>query len=175
MQYIATLFTRPLAGRYADLWGPKRVATLGMLACAGSGACYSLAFWAGDVPWLSLSLLIVGRLLLGLGESFGSSGPMLWGMSSVGTQHTARVISWNGVATYGAMALGAPLGVWLAGHWQLPGLSILIVTSSLIGILGAIRKSGCSIATGQRMGFHRSLTKSGPIAWVWPWALLVLV
>ena len=32
LQYVATLLSRPHAGRYADSWGPKKVVCLGCLA-----------------------------------------------------------------------------------------------------------------------------------------------
>ncbi len=38
------------------------------------------------------------------------------GVGVVGSLHIGRVISWNGIVTYGAMAMGAPLGV-VFYHW----------------------------------------------------------
>jgi hypothetical protein len=62
---------------------------------------------AATVP-LAISALLIGCLFLGVGESFTATGATLWGIKTVGAMHTSRVISWNGVATYVAMAVGAP-------------------------------------------------------------------
>ena len=66
-----------------------------------------------DVHWLSFTVLIASRLVLGVGESLGSTGATLWGITAAGQEHTAKVIGMNGISTYGGMALAAPLGVVL--------------------------------------------------------------
>ncbi len=153
IQYIATLLSRPHAGRYADLLGPKKVVLLGLLCCSLSGLLYLFAAWAAAAPWLSLCLLFAGRLVLGIGESFASTGSTLWGIARVGQFHTARVISWNGVATYGAIAVGAPLGVWLnvLGGIGAVGLFVLVVALGAWAL--ALRKPAVSIVTGKRIAF----------------------
>lgn len=107
-------------------WG--RIVLIGLLCCALSGACYLLARATSVDPALSLGCLFAGRLLLGVGESFASTGSMLWGIGAVGQRHTGRVISWNSVATYSAIAIGAPLGVFLnsLGGLALAGGFILL-------------------------------------------------
>lgn len=82
LQYFATLLSRPQSGRYADLFGPKSIVVVGLCGCFLSGLSYLLAATTSGWPIMSLALLCLGR-----------------------------VISWNGIVTYGAMALGAPLGV----------------------------------------------------------------
>ncbi|STW29415.1 transporter [Klebsiella michiganensis] len=57
------------------------------------------------------------------GESFTAIGATLWGIKTVGAIHTSRVISWNGMATYVAMAVGAPLGVMLNGYFGISGFA----------------------------------------------------
>jgi hypothetical protein len=52
----------------------------------------------------------------GRGESLVTTGTIAWGIGSAGARHTAKVISWNGITTYGALAVGAPVGVVLAGQ-----------------------------------------------------------
>lgn len=111
LQYLTTLISRPHAGRYADLWGPKKVVVVGLCGCFISGLCYALAAISSALPLLSLLLLCTGRLILGVGQSFAGTGSTLWGVGVVGPLHIGRVISWNGIFTYGAMAIGAPLGV----------------------------------------------------------------
>ncbi|PLR44924.1 MFS transporter [Chimaeribacter arupi] len=152
-QYFATLVSRPHAGRYADMLGPKRVVLFGLACCGMSGVFYALAWWNTAQPLLSLSLLCIGRVLLGVGESFASTGSTLWGIGAVGSMHTARVISWNGVATYGAMAVGAPLGVWLNQQWGLAGVASVIVLAVAAAMLLAGRKAPVSVVAGNRIAF----------------------
>jgi predicted MFS family arabinose efflux permease len=47
-------------------------------------------------------------------------GTISWCMGQVGAEHTARSISWNGIASYGAIAIGAPLGVVMVADYGLP-------------------------------------------------------
>src|ERR1039457_6018034 len=102
IQYIATFASRPWAGRISDLVGAKVSVLWGMGCCTASGALLLAAALLHATPWLSFSSLILSRLLLGVGESLGSTGSTLWGITSAGQEHTAKVISFNGIATYGA-------------------------------------------------------------------------
>ena len=124
IQYIATLLSRPWAGRISDRAGAKVSVLWGMGTCTTSGALLVAAAVAMHFShWISLSLLIASRLVLGVGESLGSTGSTLWGITSAGPSSTAKVISFNGIATYGAMAVGAPLGVVLDSLWGLASLA----------------------------------------------------
>ncbi len=88
-----------------------------------SGLSYLLAAWGSGWPLISLLLLCLGRVILGIGQSFAGTGSTLWGVGVVGSLHIGRVISWNGIVTYGAMAMGAPLGVLCYSHIGLSGLA----------------------------------------------------
>lgn len=109
LQYFSTLLSRPHAGRYADVLGPKKIVVFGLCGCFLSGLGYLLADIASAWPMISLLLLGLGRVILGIGQSFAGTGSTLWGVGVVGSLHIGRVISWNGIVTYGAMAMGAPL------------------------------------------------------------------
>ena len=63
-------------------------------------------------------------MILGIGQSFAGTGSTLWGVGVVGSLHIGRVISWNGIVTYGAMAMGAPLGVRVLSLGRLAGVGV---------------------------------------------------
>lgn len=107
LQYFATLLSRPHAGSYADLLGPKKIVVFGLCGCFLSGLSYLLAAWSSGWPLVSLLLLCLGRVILGIGQSFAGTGSTLWGVGVVGSLHIGRVISWNGIVTYGALALAS--------------------------------------------------------------------
>lgn len=93
---------------------------------AGISLC--LAFMWANTPLLSLTLLMVSRLFTGCGEGMVGASPVNWAILHAGEQHTAMAISYNGIATYSAMAIGAPLGLLLAnglGYWSLGVLTII--------------------------------------------------
>ena len=159
LQYFATLLSRPHSGRLADRYGPKRVVMMGLVFCGMSGVLSIIAALCSDMPLLSLALLAAGRLFLGVGESFSSTGSTLWGMNIVGPLQTARVISWNGVATYFAMAIGAPLGVLLNQWFGISGFAGLVAIMGVAGFWMASRKAGVSVTAGVRIPFHRVVSR----------------
>jgi len=62
LQYFTTLLSRPHAGRYADLWGPKKVVIVGLCGCFISGICYLLAALNSGLPLLSLLLVCLAMV-----------------------------------------------------------------------------------------------------------------
>lgn len=165
LQYIFTLVSRPHAGRYTDVWGPKKVVSLGIVCCMLSGLFTLAAAVLQGRPMLAVGLLLIGRVFLGIGESFTSTGSTLWGIKTVGAIHTSRVISWNGVATYVAMAAGAPLGVLLNDKFGISGFAVLIIIIAVIGLLFARTRADVSVSAGVRAPFHVVARK------IWPYGL----
>jgi MFS family permease len=137
LQYIATFASRPRAGRMADTRGPRRTVRYGLLFCAASGFFLLLAGLLKHSFWLSIDSLVLSRLALGVGESMTSTGAIMWGIGRVGSERTARVISWNGVATYLALAIGAPIGVLLGARWGFVGVGLLILLVCIASYLVA--------------------------------------
>ncbi len=150
MQYVATLISRARAGHMADTLGPKRTVLIGMAMCGVSGLLLFIGALALAIPALSLGLILAARLALGCAESCVGTGAIAWGMGQVGHQHTARVISWNGVATYGAIAAGAPLGVLIAHRFGFAAIGAVSLAMMLIAFPLARRKRATPIAAGER-------------------------
>lgn len=165
LQYFATLLSRPHAGRYADLLGPKKVVIFGLCGAFLSGLCYLLAGMQSGV--LSLVLLCLGRVILGIGQSFAGTGATLWGVGVVGNVHIGRVISWNGIATYGAMALGAPLGVLCYHYGGLHGLALTIMAVALLAVLLALPRAAVKASKGKPLPFRAVLGR----VWLYGMAL----
>lgn len=159
LQYLATLLSRPHAGRYADLWGPKKVVVLGLAGVLISGLCYLLAALLTMSPVTSLALLCLGRVILGIGQSFTGTGTSLWGVARVGSLHIGRVISWNGICTYGAMALGAPLGVIIYRQGGLLLLSIIIIALCTLAIVLALPRPAVKGSRARPLPFRDVLGK----------------
>ncbi|WP_269913917.1 MFS transporter [Acinetobacter sp. HY1485] len=145
LQYLATLITRPRAGRLADRLGARKVVLIGLSCCTASGILSVCAVWCANQPILSLVLLGLGRLCLGAGESFGGTGATLWGMNLVDRTEVSRVISWNGVGTYLAMAIGAPLGVLLNNYFSQAGFAFFTVAIAVLGLILAYRKPSIKV------------------------------
>lgn len=162
IQYLATLLTRPYAGRVIDTLGPKRAVLYGMTGCAASGVLM-LGSWATQgVPGISLALLMVARLVLGTSESLVGSASISWGIDRVGAANTAKVISWNGIASYGALAIGAPLGVLMVQHLGLASMGISIILLAALGFALAWPKRPAALVHGERMPFHHVLGRVLP-------------
>jgi predicted MFS family arabinose efflux permease len=134
----------------------------GLFGCGLSGVFMLACAFLTHLPWVSLSCLLVGRLVLGSAESLVGSGSIGWGIGRVGAEHTAKVISWNGIASYGALAIGAPLGVLMVkslGLWSM-GVSIILLCG--LGLLLAWPKHAAPVVSGKRLPFMQVLGKVFP-------------
>lgn len=163
IQYVATLASRPWAGRISDHVGAKISVLWGMGACTGSGAMLIAAAALHRSTVLSFATLIASRLVLGVGESLGSTGSTLWGITSTGAENTAKVIGFNGISTYGGMALAAPLGVVLYQRWGLSAIGAATMLVAGISFILAFRKEPVAVTTGvEHLPFRRVLGRVTP-------------
>src|SRR3954463_1176762 len=127
-QFAASLISRVWSGHYADSKGAKRAVIVGLLTAVAGGLLYllSLAFLAP--PPLSAAILLGGRALLGVAESFVITGGVSWGLALAGPANTGRVIAWVGMAMFAALAVGAPIGTTLyaAGGFTAVALATIV-------------------------------------------------
>lgn len=109
-QFMAAVFSRPSAGLYAHRNGAKKAVIFGLTVAVVSGVFYLGSLWFVGSPLTSISILLIGRIALGVAESFIITGALSWGLSRVGIENTGKAMSWIGTALYAAYAVGAPAG-----------------------------------------------------------------
>ena len=113
-QFAASLISRVWAGDFADRKGPKRGVITGLLAASISGLLYLLSLQFIAVPIASVTILLLGRALLGAAESFIITGAVSWGLVLLTSKSAGKVIAWVGMAMFAALAVGARPSVRLS-------------------------------------------------------------
>lgn len=161
-QYLATLLSRPMAGRLSDSVGTKRAIVYGLSGIVLSGLLTLLSILLQSFPLPSLLILIAGRLLLGVAQGLIGVGTISWCMGQVGVEHTARSISWNGIASYGAIAIGAPLGVVMVGELGFASLGVALSVLAGAALLMIRNKPSVPVIRGERLPFWAVFGRIAP-------------
>jgi len=156
-QFAAALLSRAWAGHVADSRGAKRAVVMGLLAASASGVAYlvSLGFIAS--PTASVWVLLLGRVLLGCGESLVVTGALSWGVGLAGPQNAGKVMAWVGIAMYGAYAVGAPAGVAVNGRWGFTGIAVAAVVLPLVSLLLVASLRAVAPTSARRTPFYKVL------------------
>jgi MFS family permease len=123
-QFGAAILSRVPAGRYADASGPKHAVVAGLTIAAAAGLLYLLSLSFVATPTIAVTILLLGRALLGIGESFIITGAQSWGLALLGVQNTSKVLAWVGSAMFGAFAAGAPIGSALYARYGFAGVAL---------------------------------------------------
>lgn len=132
--FLTTILTRGYAGNLSDRRGPKLAVGRG-LAFYVAGALVSLCAGLLPSPVLGYVVLLAGRLLVGLGESLAGVGVIAWGIGLVGPARSGKVLSLLGAIIYGALALGAPFGLFLLDR---VGFAGAMAASAILPALGLL-------------------------------------
>jgi len=131
-QFAASFFSRMCAGHHADKKGPKHAVVTGLLIAAASGLLYLLSLRFAASPAISVGILLLGRAVLGVAESFIVTGALSWGLALMGPQNTGKVMSWVGTSLYAAFAVGAPAGTALYTRY---GFAAIALAATLIPLV----------------------------------------
>nr|WP_314497251.1 MFS transporter [uncultured Chryseobacterium sp.] len=163
LQYVATFFLRAYSGKIIDGRGPKPAVLFSMLSFSLTGIFLISAYYFRLSPLISIGFLIITRLLTGCGEGMIGASPINWAIMALGEKHTAKIISYNGVACYGALAVGASLGVIIEHKFGLYGIGILSIFIGVIGFLLAKIKVNYTHSNSQNsQSFWKVLKKVSP-------------
>jgi MFS family permease len=149
-QPLVTLLTRQYAGRLCDARGPKRAALMGFGGAACAGLCYLASNAAIGQPVLGLVLLFAGRVVLGWGESLFITALAAWAIARIGIQNAGRAMAWQGIAMYGAIAFGAPVGSIVADRAGFDTIASATVLFPLIGGLIVAGMTDAAVVAGRR-------------------------
>src|SRR5438309_8211333 len=134
-QFAASLISRLWAGRHADSRGAKHAIVTGLVVSALAGLLYLISLRLVSEPAISVTILLLGRALLGAGESFIITGAQSWGLALAGPQNTGKVLAWMGTAMYAAFALGAPAGTILYGSHGFTAIALATTLVPLAALL----------------------------------------
>jgi MFS family permease len=128
-QSAASLLSRFWSGSYADSRGGKRAVVAGLLIAVAAGLLYLISLRFVDIPVTSVTILLVGRAVLGGAESFIITGALGWGLALGGPENTGKVMAWVGTAMYVAFAVGAPAGSAL---YAVYGFAAIALATTLV-------------------------------------------
>jgi predicted MFS family arabinose efflux permease len=117
-----------------------------------AGLLYVLSLVFAGTPWLSVTILLLGRALLGGAESFVITGAVTWGLGLAGHENAGRVIAWVGMAMFAALAVGAPLGTALYAAGGFTAVATATALVPLVTVLLAVRLSEIPAQGGARAG-----------------------
>ena len=150
---VVTLVTRYAAGTWSDRHGPRRATVVGLAITAAAGLAYGVSAVAPTSD-VSLLVLLAGRALLGLGESLVIVGALAWGVALAGRERTGVVMAWIGMAMYGALSVGAPVGAALHDVAGLLGVSLAAAVAPVVGVAAVRFARRVEPVAGARVPFR---------------------
>lgn len=157
IQSLATLLTRHYSGTVADIKGPKTAVLrgLGLALISGIASLVSLNLEG----MISISILLFARVLLGLGESLLITGVLAWGVGLLGPAKAGRVMAWNGIAMYGAIAASAPLSLFIKTQLGFPFVMGLTTALPLLAAPIVLAIPAIEAIGKERMPFYSVINK----------------
>ncbi len=153
ISFASTILTRGLAGRIADHRGSKYCMTWGRCVYALAGLVCGGASWQGFPSLAAYGVLLVGRLLLGVGESLTVVGLIAWCLGIMGAGRTGKVLALVGMGLYGAFAVGSPIGLALFDQVSFADVMGACALVPLVGLVMAMPITAVAPQVGKRQSF----------------------
>lgn len=139
LQALATLLTRAYAGKITDIKGAKLSTRYGTILAIITGGLYLTSTLFTSDPYFALAIILTARIAHGIAESLFLTGALTWGIGLVGPQKSGKVMTWNGIAMYAGIAIGAPVGIWISNHLNIELAFGAIILLSIIGWISIIK------------------------------------
>lgn len=156
-QFTAALLSRFGAGHTADSRGGKHAVLAGLVIAAVAGLFYLLSLRFTAVPVTSVTILLLGRALLGAAESFIITGALGWGLALGGPGNAGKVMAWMGTAMYVAFAVGAPAGTAFYAAYGFAAIALATTLLPLATLLLVAPLQPVSLPAPKRPAFRQVL------------------
>ena len=168
IQSAATLLSRPWAGRMADRRGGRTALLSGLACTACSGMAYSLALLPFLSPPAQQAVIVVGRLLMGLGEGLMVTGGGVWAVVIVGRARAGAAMSWVGLAIFAGLGMGSALGDVIEAQ---AGFLLLCIVAIALPVGGMLLILSRPSPPALHDGTHAEVRWKDLIAHTWIWGL----
>ncbi|BAV07083.1 MFS transporter [Filimonas lacunae] len=156
LQALATLLTRAYAGKRTDVKGAKNSKQIGVLLVLVAGVLYVAAGLLSAFHSLALAVLVLSRVIHGVAESMLVTGALAWGIGLVGHGKSGKVMTWNGIAMYAGIAIGAPLSIWLVNTSGVVSAFAVILVLALFSWMATAKLPAIALeATQVRTPFYK--------------------
>lgn len=132
---ISTLLSRAFAGRFSDNHGPGKGMTLGLSLTAAAGLLCWVTFVFLPPSSSTYGIILLSRILMGVGESLIFTCSGTWPIGLVGKAHAGKIMSWVGIAMFMGLAIGNFAGTWSYGH---SGLNVSALIMTLLPLFGFV-------------------------------------
>jgi MFS family permease len=162
-QFAAAIISRVWAGNFADTRGAKQAVVIGLGTAVASGLFYLLSLAFTRTPVVSVSMLLLGRAVLGGAESFIITGAVTWGLAILGQEQAGRVIAWMGMAMFAAFAVGAALG---ASLYAAGGFFAVALATTLVPIVTLLLVAPLSPVLPARRAARPALIRVARAVWM---------
>ena len=151
---LAMLLSRPFLGRLADVRGPRAGVVIGLVACLLSAPLYAVAG--------SLEMLIVARLMHGIGEAAVFTSGLVWALRLLSADRGGAAISYFGVAVWAGFSSGPLLGQVALDTWGYGAVWVVVGVAAVAGVVLAAALPAMP-PTPAPAGLRRSLVPRGAV------------
>ncbi|PYF77039.1 MFS transporter [Pedobacter nutrimenti] len=138
-QSLATLLTRAYSGKITDTKGAKLCSSKGIKLVVFSGLLYSLSAVFSSNFYLALGLVFLSRMVHGIAESMLVTAALTWGIGLVGAEKSGKVMTWNGIAMYAGIAIGAPAAIWMKSSFGIVYVFISVILMAILSWLSTLK------------------------------------